>query len=291
MSFGKNVTGFNLVHFFSRSFDKILIGSLYGAHWLGFYTNTYRLLAMPVNHIQYPVNTVAFPGLSALQTEPVKFREYYEEMLRLLTFFSLPIVVFAALFADVIVGLLLGTQWMEAVPIFRVLAVGAFVEPVVHSVGPAMVAAGQTKEYFRLGTVNAAVLLGCLTVGSFWEPVGVAIGYSAAMYLALGVCIVYGLRKTCIDILAVLRQLAASTFCSLSTALVLLGARYAVGWSFPPRWFPLFAIGGAFTYLVAWLLLPEGKGMLLDYGNYTRHAISDAISGMKRRMLLLVDLS
>jgi len=246
---------------------------------------------MPMNQIQYPVNTVALPALSALQTEPVKFQEYYEKMLRLLTFFSMPIVVFAVLFADVIVGILLGTQWMEAVPMFRVLALGAFVEPVVHSVGPAMVAAGQTREYFRLGAVNAALLLSCLTLGSFWEPVGVAIGYSAAMYLALVVCIGYGLRKTCIDILAVLRQLAASTFCSLLTALVLLGARYAVGWSFPPQWFPLFAIAGALTYLGAWLLLPEGKGMLLDYGNYTRHAISDAISGMKRSMLLLVNFS
>lgn len=50
----------------------------------------------------------------------------------------MPVVAFIALFGDVIVGLLLGPKWMNAVPIFQVLAVGAFVEPLVHVADPAL---------------------------------------------------------------------------------------------------------------------------------------------------------
>lgn len=273
LNFGKNVTGFNLVCFLSRSFDKILIGKLQGPYWVGLYTNAYQLMALPVSQIQYPVNTVALPALSALQAEPSEFRAYYEKMLHLLTFFSMPVVAFIALFGDVIVGLLLGPKWMNAVPIFQVLAVGAFVEPLVHAAGPALVASGRTREYFRMGLINALSLLCCLTIGSFWGTMGVAIGRSTAIYLALVVCLVYAFKNTPVCIAPLLRRLVPNCFYSLLTFLVLLCARYAVGWFFLPQWLVLFAIAGASMYIGLWSVLPRGRRMLWDYWNYARHAM------------------
>ena len=91
---------------------------------------------------------MALPALSALQSEPSEFCSYFQKMVHLLTFVCMPVVVFLAVFADVIVDLILGPQWLKAVPIFQIFAIGAFIEPIVHTVGPAMVAAGKTGEYF-----------------------------------------------------------------------------------------------------------------------------------------------
>lgn len=274
LSFGKNVTGFNLVHFISRSVDKILIGKLNGPYWVGVYTNAYQLIALPVAQIQFPINSVALPALSALQTEPSKFRDYFEKMLHLLTFFSMPIVAFLAIFGDVIINLLLGPQWTKAVGIFQVLAIGAFVEPVVHAVGPALVATGKTREYFRMGLINALSLLFCLSLGSFWGAMGVAVGHTIAVYLALIVSLSYGLRQTPIEILPLLRRVVTNCCCSLLTALVLIFLRYMVGWSFMPKWLVLFMIGGGGTYIGLWLLVPGGRQVLLNYWNYTKHVFA-----------------
>lgn len=273
LTFGKNVTGFNLVHFLSRSIDKILIGKLNGPFWLGVYTNAYQLIALPVAQIQFPVNTVALPALSALQTEPSKFRDYSEKMLHLLTFISMPIVAFLAIFADMIIGFLLGPQWTKAVPIFQVLAVGAFVEPVIHALGPVMVASGRTKEYFNLGIMNAFSLVCCMALGSYWRAIGVAVGHSIGVYLAFALCLVYGLRHTPIRILPLLRRLLLNSFCSLLTALALLCVRYVVGWSILLHWLPLFAIGGTLMYLGLWLLVPGGRRMMWNYWTYFKHSI------------------
>lgn len=273
LNFGKNVTGFNLIHFFSCSFDRILIGKLQGPYWVGLYTNAYQLITLPVSQIQYPVNTVGLPALSALQTEPSEFRAYYENMVHLLTFFSMPVVAFLALFADVIVGLLLGPKWTNAVPIFRVLAVGAFVAPLVHTAGPAMVALGRTREYFRLGMINGFSLLCCLSIGSFWGTMGVAIGYSISVYLAVFACLIYGLKHTPVCIALLLRRLISNCFCSLLTALVFLCIRYAIGWFFQPIWITLFLIAGVLMYLGLWSVVPGGKRMLWDYWDYARNAM------------------
>ncbi len=273
LSFGKNVTGFNLVHFLSRSIDKVLIGKLNGPFWVGVYTNAYQLITLPVTQIQFPVNTVALPALSALQTEPSKFRDYSEKMLHLLTFFSMPVVAFLALFADVIIDLLLGPKWKSAVPIFQALAIGAFVEPIVHALGPPLVAFGKTKEYFNLGIMNAISLVFCMALGSYWGAIGVAFGHSIGIYLAMAACLFYGLRQTPIRIVPLLRRLLLNSFCSFLTALILLCLRYVVGWSIQLYWLPFFAIGGTLIYLGLWLLIPGGKEMLGIYWKYAKHSI------------------
>lgn len=273
LNFGKNVTGFNLIYFLSHSLDRILIGKLQGPYWVGLYTNAYQLVALPVSQIQYPVNTIALPALSVLQGEPSEFRIYYEKMLHFLTFFSMPVVAFVALFGDMIVGLLLGPKWMNAVPIFQVLAVGAFVEPLVHTAGPALVASGRTKEYFRIGAINALALLCCLIIGSFWGTIGVAIGYAVSVYLAVFVSLVYGLRHTPVRIAPLLRSLIPNCFYSLLTAFVFFCVRYALGWSLQLLWLPFFAIAGASMYLGLWLAVPGGRNRLWSYWNLAIRAM------------------
>ena len=274
LTFGRNVTGFNLVRFMSRSIDKIIIGKMYGPLWVGLYTNAYQLISLPVSQIQYPVNTVALPALSALQREPTEYQEYFEKMIQLLSFISMPVVVFLALFADVVVRLLLGSNWMSAVPIFQALAFGAFVEPIVHAVGPAMVACGRTKEYFRLGMINAVSLILCLIVGSMAGAIGIAIGYSVAVYLSLAACFGYGLRKTSISIIPIVSKVMVCCLISILSASVMLGVRYLIGWDFLPQWLPLFVIGGAIIYMGLWSFVPGGRQMLWQYWNYSRQAVS-----------------
>ncbi|OPY15875.1 MAG: Teichuronic acid biosynthesis protein TuaB [Syntrophus sp. PtaB.Bin138] len=275
LSFARNVTGFNLVYFFSQSVDKILLGKLQGPYWVGLYTNAFQLLALPVNQLQHPLITVGLPALSTLQADPVAFRSSFEKMAQLLTFFTMPVILFLALFGDVIVVLLLGGKWLNAIPIFQVLAAGAFVEPVVHTTGLAMVACGKTAEYFRLGLVNAISLLCCLAVGSFWGVMGITAGYAFSIYLALAVCLAYGLPKTPVQVLPLLRRLAPNFFCSLAVAMFFLYVRHVVGWNFSPPWIAVFFVAAAGAYLGLWMVIPGGKSTMRAYWDYAGKVISN----------------
>src|SRR5207237_344463 len=48
IDFGLNLTGFNLVNYFHRQFDNVLVGWRWGPGEVGFYTRAYALLTMPL---------------------------------------------------------------------------------------------------------------------------------------------------------------------------------------------------------------------------------------------------
>lgn len=78
-----------------------------------------------------------------------------------------PIIVFAFVFRDLMVALLLGPNWTQAVPNFRILAFGAFIEPISQLVGPSLLDYGKTKEYFLLGLVSSLAF-----GGFYWDLSG-----------------------------------------------------------------------------------------------------------------------
>lgn len=274
LTFGKNVTGFNLAYFFSRSIDKILLGKLHGPYWVGMYINAHQLISLPINQIKYPVNAVALPVFSALQSEPTAFCTYFQKTVHLLTFLCMPVIVFLAVFADVIIDLILGPQWAKAVPIFQILAVGAFIEPILHPVGPAMVALGRTGEYFRLGVIESFLLLVSLSFGSIWGVMGIAAGYTISVYFSLIARFVYGLEHTPVKIIPIVRTVAINGGIAIIFALILIFARYLAGWNFLPQWLIAFIMGGASIYILIWTFIPGGKQMLCDYCSYAKNVFT-----------------
>ena len=77
MSFGANLTGFNLANFFARNLDNILIGKYSGAIELGYYDRAYKLLLFPIQNIITPLSRVMIPLLSRVQDDKPRFRELY----------------------------------------------------------------------------------------------------------------------------------------------------------------------------------------------------------------------
>lgn len=71
-NFGKDLTAFNLVNYFSRNLDNLLIGKFYSLDLLGFYSKAYQLLLMPVQQIRGPIYNVSMPVLSSLKNDKEK---------------------------------------------------------------------------------------------------------------------------------------------------------------------------------------------------------------------------
>ena len=49
VSYGGNLTGFNIMSYFARNFDNLLIGKFWGAYQLGVYSRAYQMLLMPMS--------------------------------------------------------------------------------------------------------------------------------------------------------------------------------------------------------------------------------------------------
>ena len=129
LGFGANITAFELINYFSRNLDKILIGRVWGAETLGLYSRAYSLLMLPITSIRGPINAVAFPAMSKLQDDPKKLRDYYLKVVATIAWLSMPLAAFLFISSELVVALILGEKWVGASASFSWLALAAFVQP------------------------------------------------------------------------------------------------------------------------------------------------------------------
>ena len=177
-NFGMNVTGFNLVNYFSRNLDKILLGRWHGSGPLGFYSNAYQLVLFPINKINGPITTAVLPALSRLQNDPDQYREYYKNALRIIAAAGTPLVFFLCLMADEVIFILLGDQWGQAVPIFRLLTPAAWCAVTNVATGWVYMSLGHVNRQLKWGIWASVFLCICMILGVRWGAWGMALAVS-----------------------------------------------------------------------------------------------------------------
>jgi PST family polysaccharide transporter len=183
--FGSGISGFNIVNYFARNADNLLIGRFYGGEQLGLYDRAYRLLLFPLSQVLAPLGRVMLPLLARLQSDPERYRKAYTECISLLMMATQPGLVFVVIFADEVFLILLGPHWAPAVPIFRWLGVAGLFQVVTSTTGWLFISQGRGGDFFKVGLFNSIVAVGSFVVGISWGPLGVAASYTVACYTVL----------------------------------------------------------------------------------------------------------
>jgi len=196
LAFGGYLTGFSVVNYFARNLDKVLLGRSWGSQSVGMYTRAYSLLLLPISQITAPITAVAVPTLSRLQDEPERFRSFYLKAIKLIAYITMPLVVAMAALSTEIVGLVLGSQWLDAGPIFMVLAVAAIWQPVGATVGWIYVSLGQTRRMFAWVCIAIPLRVVLLLIGLQWGALGVAAGYSIATLILFYPAFSFALKRS-----------------------------------------------------------------------------------------------
>jgi PST family polysaccharide transporter len=183
VAFGINLSGFNILNYIIRNFDKILIGKYIGAYALGLYIKSYQLLLFPIQQFITPISNVVLPALSRLQERPEEYRRYYTRILNILAFVCVPLTVLLAVLSDEIILIVLGEKWIEASPIFKVLAFAGISQPLTGSAGWLFVSMGKTNKMVRWAAYSAPFYAASFILGLKWGALGVAIGYIISDYI------------------------------------------------------------------------------------------------------------
>ena len=176
--FGGNVTGFNIVNYFARNLDDMLIGRFAGKGALGLYQKAYELMMLPLTQVNQPISRVALPALSRLVSEPERYRSAYLRILEKVLLITVPLGVFLILTADWLVLAVLGDQWVEASSLLAVMGLMFFTQPLANSTGWLFLSQDRTSEMFRWGLVGSSLSVLSFLVGLPWGVFGVAASYS-----------------------------------------------------------------------------------------------------------------
>lgn len=196
LGFGADVTAFEIVNYFSRNLDNILLGRIWGAPVLGMYTRAYQMMMLPIHSLRTPINAVAFPVLSRLRNDPVSFRNYYRRIASLLAFLSMPLMAFLTINAENVVVLSIGEKWRQVIPIFMLLGITGFIQPVAGLRGMVLLSLGRSRRYLIWGAFNALAVCIAFSIGVHWGAEGIALAYAISNYAILYPSLVFSFRDS-----------------------------------------------------------------------------------------------
>ncbi|MCP5142587.1 MAG: lipopolysaccharide biosynthesis protein [Chromatiales bacterium] len=101
-----------------------ILGKVGGAHALGVYSVSYEVATTPTTELIAPVNRAVFPGFSKMTARLDELRYSYLQVAAGVLLLALPAGVGMAAIADVLVPVVLGEKWREAIPVIYLLALG-----------------------------------------------------------------------------------------------------------------------------------------------------------------------
>lgn len=259
LRFGRDLTMTHLLIAVVANIDRILIGRFFGPSAVGLYRQAQQLLMVPIDQLNGPIMAVAQPGLSALQSEPSRYRSYYEKIVFLVTLATFPLGVFVAIYAEEVTHVLLGSAWSEAAVFIRIFGIAAAIRPASATSAVVLVTCGYSVRYFWLAVIHSVVLAAFLMTGVRWGTEGVALAHIATTVLLMLPKLYYSFAQTPIRL---------GDFGSAVRTPIVAGAAMAAGLAALRSLTPvsgavlqLFVGAGVGTalYLGAWLLQRDGR--------------------------------
>ncbi len=258
LSYGKHYTGFKLLTYFGKKWDIILLGYISGASDVGLYQNAFRWAFFPLQQLYAPLLNVAVSGLSRRQNDAVAYRNGFKKGLLPVLSVIMPVLLFLFKEAHNIILLLLGDQWLEAVPLFRLLSLAAFATSMTRITKWLYLSQGQTKRQFQWGLFSLPLILLSIVIGAQWGAYGIAAGFTIARYLLIFPEIAFCLRYSHLsrgDFLSIVwRPVIAAIMAATFLSSVILPEQAQLIVDLSVKWL-LFSL----VYLLLWVIFPGGK--------------------------------
>ena len=178
----------NLGTFGTLQVDKLVLGRRADAATLGTYNLADEVAALPVSELLAPIGRVLFPAFVRIAARPEELRRAFVLALGVQTLVALPAGVGLVLVADSAVPLLLGPQWLAAIPVLQTLALVSVTTALTHSSTYLLLALGKVRvqALFAWGhfLVLAALLIAVFPRAGMQEIAGIRLAVAAAAMLA-----------------------------------------------------------------------------------------------------------
>tara|TARA_B100000700_G_C15041478_1_gene855553 strand:- start:315 stop:1763 length:1449 start_codon:yes stop_codon:yes gene_type:complete len=165
LSFSVNLFLFNVINFFSRNLDNILIGKFLGVISLGTYNLAYRIMQFPLQSITFVFSRALLPVVSKAQNDNKNIERMYLNCVFSIAFLVFPLMIFLTNFGVETVIIFIGEEWKVTGEILEWLAICSCFQCINSLSGSIFMAKDRTKFLLRLGSAGAVIHITGFIVG------------------------------------------------------------------------------------------------------------------------------
>jgi len=223
--FGSRLLVSGLLNTIFENIYLLVIGKVFSATDLGFFTRAKTLNDLPSQTLSGMVGRVTFPVFSSIQNEPARLKRGLKKALTALVFVNFPMMIGLAVVARPLVLVLLTEKWAPCIPYLQLLCMVGLLFP-LHLINlNVLQAMGRSDLFLRLEIIKKVLIVINIAVTWRWGISAMICGQMATSLLSYylnsyynGVLIGYRIREQLLDL---------SSY--LITAIVMGLAVYVVG--------------------------------------------------------------
>jgi lipopolysaccharide exporter len=123
LGFSKWMLGNNFLQFGIQRASDVIVGRALGPRELGLYNVGAELASLPASELVAPINRAVFPGFARIAADRTALRTEYLTFIGLIAILAIPAAVGVAAIAPLMVPLVLGPNWLDAIGIVRIIAI------------------------------------------------------------------------------------------------------------------------------------------------------------------------
>ncbi|AXY25305.1 flippase [Suicoccus acidiformans] len=181
--FARNQFGFNVINYFSRNLDSILIGRYMSAGQLGYYDKAYQLSLYPNTIFTSVITSAIQPIFSEFQDNLKAIKDGYLNIAKALANFGVPLTVFLWFTSEDIILFLYGDQWQPSVLAFKILSLSVWIQMLQSSTGAFFQSANRTDLLLTSGILSTllniiAIVIGISRGSIYWVAIMIVISFS-----------------------------------------------------------------------------------------------------------------
>lgn len=154
----------------------ILIGKLFNAQDVGFYTRARQFPELLSTTITSITQGVTYPILTALQNERERMVAVYGKLMRTIVFFTIPVLTLFAVLAEPFVRLILTEKWMPIVPLIQWLCFARMITPISALNMNILNAIGRSDLFLKVDLIKLPMTLVVLIISVPFGLKAVVIG-------------------------------------------------------------------------------------------------------------------
>ena len=186
-SFGSRLMLSGVINTFFENLYFVLIGKFFSIKVNGYYERSKTLNEYPVIMLSTVINKVTYPMLAKVQDDKIRIGLVFRKLIQVSFFIVAPVMLCACAVAEPLFKLILGDEWLPAVPFFQILCFSSILYP-IHSFNINILQVlGRSDLFLRLEIFKKILIIIIIAITINFGLTALLIGSVITSYLSLAI--------------------------------------------------------------------------------------------------------
>ncbi|MBN2610911.1 MAG: MOP flippase family protein [Bacteroidales bacterium] len=156
--FGSRLLASGLLEVLFTNVYNLVIGKVFSADKLGYYTQAQKIQTLPSNLIRSTISRVTFPVFSSIQDDDQRLKQGYRKTIKIIIFIVFPLMIGIMVVAESLIKVLLTDKWLPSVAFLQLLCIIGMTYPLSSINLNILKVKGRSDIFFRLEVIKKILI-------------------------------------------------------------------------------------------------------------------------------------